>query len=65
MTIDSGAGRERVVVAGIGGEINTRDTHAVILAFYPGSHVRPKAEGTARSRSPKPIYCALRKVSQR
>ena len=34
----------------IGGEIKTRDPRAVILAFYPGSHVRPNAEGTARNR---------------
>ena len=26
------------------------EAHAVMVAFYPGSHVRPNAEGTARSR---------------
>ena len=34
----------------IGGEIKTRDPLAVILAFYPGSHARPNAEGTASNR---------------
>ena len=27
-----------------------RDRRAVILVFYPGSHVRPNAEGIARNR---------------
>ena len=43
MRSDSGGG----VRPKIGGEIKTRDPHAVVLAFYPGSHVRPNAEGTA------------------
>ena len=34
----------------IGGEIEMRDPHAVILAFYSGSHVWPNAEGAARNR---------------
>ena len=34
----------------IGGKIKTRDPHAVILVFYPGSHVRSNAEGTAINR---------------
>ena len=41
MTSDSAGVRERGVVAGIGGEINTRDTHAVILAFYHGATSGP------------------------
>ena len=46
MTSDSGRdGRPE-----IRGEIKTRDPHAVVLEFYPGSHVRPNAEGTARNR---------------
>ena len=40
-----GWGRPQIV-----GEIKTRDPLAVILAFYPGCHVRPNAEGTARNR---------------
>ena len=44
---DSGGGGVRPQ---IGGEIKTRDPLAVILAFYPGSHVRPNAEGTASNR---------------
>ena len=51
MASDSGGwGRERVVVAGFGCGINTRDTRAIILELYPGSHIWPKAEGTARRR---------------
>ena len=57
MTSDSGegtrarrGGREHVVVAGIGGEIRTRGIHAVIIAFYPGSHVQPNVEDTSKSR---------------
>ena len=42
-----GGGRDRVV--SIGGEIHTRDTHAVILAL-PGSDVLPNAEDTTRNR---------------
>ena len=34
----------------IGGEIEMRDPRAVILAFYPRSHVQPSAEGIARNR---------------
>ena len=33
-----------------GGEIETRDPSASILAFCPRSHVRPSAEGIARNR---------------
>ena len=33
-----------------GGEIETRDPRAVILALYPGSDVRLNAEGIARNR---------------
>ena len=36
--------------SGVRGEIKTRDPLAVILAFYPRSHVRPNAEETARNR---------------
>ena len=46
MTSDSGRG----VRPEFGGEIETLDPRAVILAFYPGSHVRPNAEGIARDR---------------
>ena len=42
-----GGGRDRVV--SIGGEIHTRDRHAVILAL-PGSDVLPNAEDTTRNR---------------
>ena len=45
MTSDSGRGGS----SGFGGEIETRDPRAVILAFYPRSHVRPSAEGIARN----------------
>ena len=41
----------------IGGEIKTRDRHAIVLALYPGSHVRPNAEGTARNRRPTLPHC--------
>ena len=44
---DSGGGGGRPQ---IGGEIKTRDSLAVILAFYPGSRVRLNAKGTARNR---------------
>ena len=53
MTSDSGWGGGGIVRR-IGGEIKARDPHAVTLAFYPGGHVRPNAEGTARNREPKP-----------
>ena len=33
-----------------GCEIEMRDSRAVILVFYPGSHVRLNAEGIARNR---------------
>ena len=36
--------------SGIRGEIETGDPRAVILAFYPRSHVQPSAEGIARNR---------------
>ena len=36
--------------SGIRGEIETEDPRAVILAFYPRSHVQPSAEGIARNR---------------
>ena len=49
-TILRRGGRERVVVAGIGGELHTRGIHAVIIAFYPGSHVQLNVESTANSR---------------
>ena len=45
IAIRGGGGRPQ-----IGGEIKTRDPLAVILAFYPGSRVRPNAEGNARNR---------------
>ena len=43
-------GTNSVFVTSIGGEIHTRGTHAVILAFYPGSDVLPNPEGTAKNR---------------
>ena len=33
-----------------GGEIETRGSRAIILAFYPRSHVQLSAEGMARNR---------------
>ena len=33
-----------------GGEIETRGPRAIILAFYPRSHVQPSAEGMASNR---------------
>ena len=33
-----------------GGEIETRGSRAIILAFYPRSHVQLSAEGMARTR---------------
>ena len=45
---------ERLGAGGVrpefGGEIETRDPRAVILAFYPGRHVRSSAEGIAKYR---------------
>ena len=32
------------------GEIETRGLRAIILAFYPRSHVQPSAEGMVRNR---------------
>ena len=50
MTSDSG----RWFSSRIRGKIETRDPRAVILAFYPRSHVQPSAEGIAKKRRPKP-----------
>ena len=36
--------------SGIRGEIETGDPRAVILAFYPRSHVQPSAEGIQKNR---------------
>ena len=36
--------------SGIRGEIETGDPRAVILAFYPRSHVQSSAEGIAKNR---------------